>query len=181
MAANADRLAEVRTVLDAEYQTMIGGNPWPEPTPLPDGLPPVAPFDYELLPPVLRRRVGDIAERMQCPPDFPAVAVMVMLSSLIGRRCGIAPKRADDWTVVPNLWGMAIGRPGIMKSPPLAEVKRPLQMLQARASDLYEQNKTDHKAGMMVAAESEAARCYEIIAIEIRKALNDFAESNSIG
>jgi putative DNA primase/helicase len=28
-------------------------------------------------------------------------------------------------------------------------------MLQARASDLYEQNKTDHKAGMMVAAESE--------------------------
>jgi hypothetical protein len=32
----------------------------------------------------------------------------------------------------------------------------------------------------MVAAESEAARCYEIIAIEIRKALNEFADSNSI-
>src|ERR1039458_9950806 len=33
----------------------------------------------------------------------------------------------------------------------------------------------------MVAAETEAARCYEIIAIEIRKALNEFAESNSNG
>jgi hypothetical protein len=33
----------------------------------------------------------------------------------------------------------------------------------------------------MVAAETEAARCYEIIAIEIRKALNDFADSNSNG
>jgi hypothetical protein len=33
----------------------------------------------------------------------------------------------------------------------------------------------------MVAAETEAARCYEIIAIEIRKALNEFADSNSNG
>jgi putative DNA primase/helicase len=134
---------------------MNGTNPWPEPTPLPDGLPPVATFDYELLPVVLRTRVEDIAERMQCPPDFPAVAVMVMLSSLVGRRCGIAPKRADDWIVVPNLWGMAIGRPGIMKSPPLAEVMRPLQVLQARASDVYELNRVNHQAGIMVAAESE--------------------------
>jgi hypothetical protein len=141
--------------LDAESQSINGGNSWPEPTPLPDGLPPVASFDYELLPPILRRRVEDIAERMQCPPDFPAVALMVMLSSLIGRRCGIAPKRADDWTVVPNLWGMAIGRPGVMKSPPLAEIMRPLQVLQARASDVYEQDQTEYQAGVMVATESE--------------------------
>jgi pyruvate/2-oxoglutarate dehydrogenase complex dihydrolipoamide acyltransferase (E2) component len=33
----------------------------------------------------------------------------------------------------------------------------------------------------MVAAETEAARCYEIIAIEIRKALNDFSDSNANG
>ena len=31
----------------------------------------------------------------------------------------------------------------------------------------------------MVAAESEAARCYEIIAVEIRRALNEFADANS--
>jgi hypothetical protein len=30
----------------------------------------------------------------------------------------------------------------------------------------------------MVAAESEAAKCYEILATEIRKALNEFADSN---
>ena len=53
----------------------------------------------------------DIAERMQCPPDFPAAAAVVALGSVIGRRCGIRPKRQDDWMVVPNLWGAVIGRP----------------------------------------------------------------------
>ncbi|MGH8239627.1 MAG: DUF3987 domain-containing protein, partial [Steroidobacteraceae bacterium] len=101
-------------------------------TPLPEGLPPVEPFDGELLPPLLRRYVSDITERMQCPPDFPAVALMTVLSSMIGRRCALRPKRLDDRTVVPNLWGIVIGRPGLMKSPPMQEVMQPLQVLQAR-------------------------------------------------
>jgi len=39
---------------------------WPTPQPLPEGLPPVDAFDYDLLPSILRARVEDIAERMQC-------------------------------------------------------------------------------------------------------------------
>ena len=50
---------------------------WPEPKPLPSGLPDVPPFAAELLPAAFRDWVMDVAERMQCPPDFPAVAVMV--------------------------------------------------------------------------------------------------------
>ena len=46
---------------------------WCEPTPLPNPLPPVDPFDAELLPLSLRPWVMDIAHLMQCPPDFPAV------------------------------------------------------------------------------------------------------------
>jgi len=30
----------------------------------------------------------------------------------------------------------------------------------------------------MVAAETEAAKCYEVLANEIRRALNEFADSN---
>jgi hypothetical protein len=154
MLANAKRVrpSDVQAALGAPGETPIA---WPQPQPLPDGLPPVAAFEYELLPPTLHRRVMDIAERMQCPSDFPAVAIMVALSSLIGRRCGIAPKRADDWTVVPNLWGMVIGRPGIMKSPPLAQIMQPLQFLQARAMENFEQAQVDHQAGRMVEGESE--------------------------
>ncbi len=138
------------------------GGEWPAPTPLPDGLPPVAPFDYELLPTILHRRVQDIAERMQCPPDFPAVGLVVMLSSLIGRRCGIAPKHADDWLVVPNTWGMVIGRPGIMKSPPLSEIMRPLQVLQVRAFEDFEQAQASHRAGTMVAGVAQTVAKQEI-------------------
>ncbi len=76
---------------------------WPEPQPLPRGLPAVEPFDYDLLPDVFRPWVKDIAERMQCPPDFPAVAAMATLAGVVGKQVGIRPKRRDDWLVVPNL------------------------------------------------------------------------------
>ncbi len=136
------------------------------PTPLPSGLPVVDQFDYELLPPVLRARVEDVAERMQCPPDYPAVALVVTLASMIGRRCGIRPKREDDWTVVPNLWGAIIGRPGVMKSPPLTEIMKPLQVLQARAIDNFKIEQTEHQARALVAEESE-----RVAKDSIRKAL----------
>jgi hypothetical protein len=34
------------------------------------------------------------------------------------------------------------------------------------------------RVAAMVAAETEAAKCYEILAIEIRRALNEFADAN---
>lgn len=128
---------------------------WPTPTSLPEGLPPVDPFDDELLPPLMRQYVADIAERIQCPPDFPAVALMTVISSVVGRRCGIRPKRLDDWTVVPNLWGMVIGKPGIMKTPPLQEVMRPLQELQAQAIQQFDSEVARYVAGSVLAEEAQ--------------------------
>ena len=116
-------------------------DPWPEPTPLPDELPPVAPFTPDLLPESLRPWVLDIAHRMQCPPDFTAVAALVALSSIIGARAVIQPKERDDWQVTPNLWGAIVGRPGVKKSPALGEALRPLNRLQA---DSFEANKAAH-------------------------------------
>jgi putative DNA primase/helicase len=109
---------------------------WPEPTPLPNALPPVDPFEAELLPVALRGWVMDIAHRMQCPADFPAVAALVALSSLIGARAVIQPKARDDWQVVPNLWGAVVGRPGVKKSPALGEALKPLNRLQAAEFEL---------------------------------------------
>ena len=111
---------------------------WPEPAPLPDALPPVAPFDLELLPEALRGWVADIAHRMQCPPDFPAVGAVVAISSLIGARAVVAPKARDDWRVVPNLWGLIVGRPGVMKSPALGEVLKPLYRLESTEREQWQ-------------------------------------------
>lgn len=85
---------------------------WPEPEPLPArSLSPVRSFEPELLPAVFAPWVTDIAERMQCPLDYPAVGTMIAAAALIGRRVTIRPKRHDDWTVVPNVWGALVGPP----------------------------------------------------------------------
>jgi putative DNA primase/helicase len=117
---------------------------WADPLPIPSGLLPVEPFTAELLPESVRDAVMDIAERMQCPPDFPAVATMVGLSSVIGRKACIRPKRHDDWTVAPNLWGVIVGRPGVMKSPALSESLKPLDRLAAAAGEAYAKAIQDH-------------------------------------
>ena len=122
------------SVWDAE----AGAVAWPAPIPLPNALPAVAPFDAALLPEALRPWVMDIAHRMQCPADFPAVAALVALSSLIGARAVIQPKARDDWQVVPNLWGAVVGRPGVKKSPALGEALRPLHRLQTAELELHQ-------------------------------------------
>jgi hypothetical protein len=114
-----------------------GRDDWPEPMPLPNALPPVDPFDAGLLPVALRDWVMDIAHRMQCPADYPAVGALVALSSLIGARAVIQPKARDDWQVVPNLWGAVVGRPGVKKSPALNEALKPLHRLQAAEFELH--------------------------------------------
>lgn len=105
-------------------------NNWLTPTPLPKGLPAVLPFNPDLLPAALRGWVMDISHRMQCPPDYAAVGAIVALSSLIGARAVVRPKARDNWQVVPNLWGLSIGRAGVKKSPALNEVLEPLRRLQ---------------------------------------------------
>ena len=110
---------------------------WPDPSPLPGELPPVVPMPLALLPDALQPWVADIAERMQCPPDFPAIGAMVSLAAVVGRKIGILPKRQDDWLVVPNLWGLVVGRPGVLKSPALQESKKPLARLDAEAGAAF--------------------------------------------
>jgi putative DNA primase/helicase len=132
---------------------------WPIPAPLPDALPAVQPFDSELLPAALRDWIMDIAHRMQCPPDFPAVGALVALSSLIGARAVIQPKVRDDWQVVPNLWGACVGRPGVKKSPALGEALKPINRLQVaereRWQGLHEAWALDAKVSELAQADRE--------------------------
>jgi hypothetical protein len=114
--------------------------PWPKLQTLHNPLPDVMPFDARLLPYSFHGWIMDIAERMQCPPDFPAVAAMVALAGVVGRKIAIRPKRFDDWTVIPNLWGALIGRPSMMKTPPLKAIMKPLdKLIDAAANEYSEQ------------------------------------------
>ena len=65
---------------------------WPEPKPLPNGLAPVEPFSSDFLPDALAPWVEDIANRLQCPPDYVAVAALTSLGAVIGRRIAVKPQ-----------------------------------------------------------------------------------------
>ena len=108
---------------------------WPEPKALPCGLPPVAPFEGDLVPAALRPWIMDIAERMQCPADYIAVAAMVAAGAVVGRKIGIRPQEHTDWIEVPNLWGCIVGRPGVLKSPAMAHALKPIRRLDAKATE----------------------------------------------
>ena len=75
---------------------------------------------------------------MQCRLEFTAVRAIVAAASLVGVRIVIRPKRRDDWTVVPNLWGAVVVRPGTMKTPALGEFLNPLRRIEAKARQAYE-------------------------------------------
>jgi len=123
---------------------------WDEPVPLPGGMPGVDAFDIELLPAALRGWVWDVAERMQVPTDFPAVAAMVSLAAVVGRQVGIHPKREDDWLVVANLWGALVGRPSAMKTPALEAGLKPLDRLITEAVDEHKCAVAEYEAKAMV-------------------------------
>jgi uncharacterized protein DUF3987/primase/DNA polymerase family protein len=132
--------------------------PWPTPEPMPSGLLPVPPFESaRLLPPILADWVDDVADRAQCPPDFVAIGVLVAAASVVGRQLTIRPKLHDDWTVVPNVWGLAVGRPGLMKTAAMHEAQRGLRRLVADAREAYQRATQQHEFDVVAAKARRAA------------------------
>lgn len=121
-------------------------NEWPEPLPIQSELPLVEPFREDLLPASFRPLVRDISERMQVPPDYPAVITVLGLAGSVNRRATIQPKENDtSWVVVPNLWGGIIAPPGFLKSPVIQTCVRPLLRIQAEWQWKYDADMADYE------------------------------------
>jgi hypothetical protein len=137
----------------------------PEPQPLPSSLAPVMAFNEAWMPESFRTWLVDMADRMQCPTDFPAAAVMTALSSVVGRRVAIQPKELDTgWTEHCNLWGLVVGDPGSLKSPTLQAALRPLRRMEAESVRRHQDAEQERMVGVMKgklmreAAAKEAAK-----------------------
>jgi uncharacterized protein DUF3987 len=111
----------------------VGAELWPTPQPIPSDLARVDRFALDFLPGRLAPWIDDIATRLQCPPDYPAITAMTALGALLGRKIAIKPQLKTDWTEIPNVWGAFIGPPGMLKSPAMNEALRPLHRLEAEA------------------------------------------------
>ena len=126
-------LARVRQAVEAMESTPASANP----KTLPDELLPVEPFPLAALPEAFRPWVADVSQRMNCPPDFVAMPLIVAAASLVARQVGIRPQARTDWLERGNLWALIVGRPGIMKSPAMAQALGPIERLEARSADEY--------------------------------------------
>ncbi len=112
--------------------------------PIKSTLLPVEAFNSEILPDAFAGFVDDASHRMQAPPDYIAVGLMVALSSMIGRKVAIHPKQNDNWLITPNLWGAIVGRPSSMKSPTLSEALKPVSRLEVDAKKEYTRLKAEY-------------------------------------
>jgi hypothetical protein len=137
-----DTLLKVLQAADPSNNPPPGG--WPKREPINAELKPVPPFDPALLPEALRPWIMDEAERMTCPPDFIAAPVMVMISSIVGARCGVKPKSHDSWIVVPNLWGVVVSLPSSKKSPAIGAAMKPLGRLIEIVQKIHENELREH-------------------------------------
>ncbi len=126
-------------------------NQWSEPRPIAKSIFKATPFKYDLLPDLFRPWIEDISERMQCPPDYPAVCALIALAGLVGRQLAIRPKEHDEWQVVPNLWGGIVGPPSQLKTPSLNEALRPLIPLERVAREEHKRALIDYEAQKMIA------------------------------
>jgi len=97
----------------------------------------VQPLSPDYMPVVFRSWLLNTSYRMQCPVDFLAAGALVGASALIGAGSGIRPKRHDNWEVIPNLWGGIVAGPGMLKTPALKEVLKPLDKMEATAREAY--------------------------------------------
>ncbi|MDI3462768.1 MAG: hypothetical protein OJF50_001589 [Nitrospira sp.] len=140
-------------------------NVWPEIQPVKTDLLPVEPLPLNILPLPFRGWIADVSNRMQCPPDFVAAAMLVMAGAIVGAGCGIRPKKYDDWTVVPNFWGGVVGRPSMLKTPAMGEAMKPLDRLECAAKAAYDMAKKNYDA------EYEAYKAHkESLQTDMRKA-----------
>lgn len=143
-----------RTILDiinnAEEASGRIKPTWPLLGTLPPCMPQAPSLPTDLIPGPLQRWLCDAADRAQIPLEFVAAPAIVALSSILGRSVGIYPKRHDDWLVVPNLWGALIGRPGVLKSPAIAEALRPLRRLAMEAQEEFKITASEAQAGAQI-------------------------------
>jgi hypothetical protein len=124
---------------------------WPEPDEIENNtLLPVKALSLEILPEPYKEFIRDIAYRMQCPVDFVAISSVITTATVVGAGCGIKPKQFDDWLVIPNLWGAAIGRPAILKTPSVNEPLKMLSKLEKTSQEALNKEKDSYDADMVV-------------------------------
>jgi hypothetical protein len=125
----------------AEWGVFLSIDSVPHPKPLPLGLVPQAYRDF----------VFDISDRMCVPPEFIAVPQMIATAAVVGRKILIQPEPGNPWKEAPNLWGMLVAEPGMLKSPAQAEAFASMRRLATERRKTFDVEATTLKERQQLA------------------------------
>lgn len=149
---------------------------WEDPEPIEQKLLPVESLPDEAIPTPFKGWIYDISKRWSVPLDFPFISTLIVASSIIGTGATVRPKKCDDWTVFPNLWGGIIGDPSVMKSPVLTEiVGKSIGRLEVDASNKFQQKIKEFKTDKTI-----FDLTLETKKTKIKKALKDGDDISSL-
>ncbi len=147
---------------------------------LTSALPPVPPFDLDMLPKSFVGFVTDTAKRMQTPPDFLAVSSLGNSSAMVGSKYGIHPKQNDDWVIIPTFWGALVGGPSTLKTAcrgaaqkPVMEIERELAKEYFEAAETYKLD-TEFAADYLKTVKKKSSELYHE---DREKALQDVQDA----
>jgi hypothetical protein len=97
----------------------------------------VLPCPVDTLPADFVVWIKSLAEEMQIQEDYLVATLFVALGSLIGRKRGLKLRKENRWFEHPNLWGLLIGSPSMMKSPAMSAVLGQLEALADNAAKAH--------------------------------------------
>lgn len=123
----------------------------------------------DLLPSPLAGYVSDCAKRMRIPAEMIATPLLVALGSVFGKKVCVQPRSRDtNWLEYPNLWGVSILPPAMLKSPSLNAAMKFINELESSAQG-------EHALAMKNWESEERVRKLEIKLMEskAKKALGD--------
>lgn len=136
------------------YTTPNGPVEEPEVSPPTSSETGTAPFPIDALPLDVQEFCGAIAEAVDCPVDFPAVACLVVAGTAIGNSVSIMPK--PGWFEKASLYAAVIGEPGDAKTPGVRPAKQPILRAQQLFKEKYDEKKNDYMVEMAVWTERQA-------------------------
>lgn len=118
-----------QNLAEIEAATVGGGWPAPDMSILSEGRRDPVAMPPDLFGPAWGL-VEDIAEGAGTAPDYPAMALIATVASLIGGKRRLRPYTTADWSVPCILWCGVVGDPSSRKSPALSAVTDPLRELE---------------------------------------------------
>lgn len=123
-------------------------------------------YPVDALPELVRAFITQGAQARGIPPDFIAVPFLAFAGAAIGNRVILTVK--TGWSERPNIWSATVGRPGTGKSSGADYARQPLDRLQERHWERYQQElaaSEDATSGGMGARVRSVAKAPRLVSL----------------